>query len=126
MPPESAGKFMRYPVPVGVYDLVVTAPGRADACVHVRSGIPTRKYTLLRNAGVAVKTLQFDISLRRLRRADVDLPLSSLTGDRPDERRVWFVTVFTRRVHGVSRSDGASQVRMQPMLAHRIFASRDP
>ena len=63
MPPESAGKFMRYPVPVGVYDLVVTAPGRADACVHVRSGIPTRKYTLVRNAGVAVKTLELDVSL---------------------------------------------------------------
>jgi len=63
MSPESAGKFMRYPVPVGVYDLVVTAPGRADACVHVRSGTPTRKYTLVRKAGGAVKTLELDVGL---------------------------------------------------------------
>jgi len=63
MPPESAGKFMRHPVPVEVYDLVVTAPDRANACVHVRSGMPTGKYALVGKAGVAVKTLQFDISL---------------------------------------------------------------
>ena len=36
-PPDSAGKFVLYPVPVGVYDLVVTAPGRATATI---TGVP--------------------------------------------------------------------------------------
>ena len=36
-PPDSAGKFVLYPVPVGVYDLVVTAPGRATAMI---TGVP--------------------------------------------------------------------------------------
>jgi hypothetical protein len=36
-PPDSTGKFLLYPVPVGVYDLVVTAPGRAIATI---TGVP--------------------------------------------------------------------------------------
>ena len=36
-PPDSTGKFVLYPVPVGVYDLVVTAPGRAIATI---TGVP--------------------------------------------------------------------------------------
>jgi hypothetical protein len=36
-PPDSTGKFVLYPVPVGVYDLVVTAPGRATATI---TGVP--------------------------------------------------------------------------------------
>jgi hypothetical protein len=36
-PPDSAGKFVLYPVPGGVYDLVVTAPGRATATI---TGVP--------------------------------------------------------------------------------------
>ena len=36
-PPDGAGKFVLYPVPVGVYDLVVTAPGRATATI---TGVP--------------------------------------------------------------------------------------
>ncbi|ARN22098.1 DUF4382 domain-containing protein [Piscinibacter gummiphilus] len=35
--PDPAGRFVLYPVPVGTYDLVVTAPGRAVAVV---SGVP--------------------------------------------------------------------------------------
>ena len=36
-PPDSTGKFVLYPVAVGVYDLVVTAPGRATATI---TGVP--------------------------------------------------------------------------------------
>ena len=36
-PPDSTGKFVLYPVPVGIYDLVVTAPGRATATI---TGVP--------------------------------------------------------------------------------------
>ena len=36
-PPDSTGKFVLYPVPVGSYDLVVTAPQRAMAVI---SGVP--------------------------------------------------------------------------------------
>ena len=36
-PPDSTGKFVLYPVPAGVYDLVVTAPGRAIATI---TGVP--------------------------------------------------------------------------------------
>jgi hypothetical protein len=36
-PPDSSGKFVLYPVPVGTYDLVVAAPGRAMAVV---TGVP--------------------------------------------------------------------------------------
>ncbi|MEO5844230.1 MAG: DUF4382 domain-containing protein [Caldimonas sp.] len=36
-PPDSTGKFVLYPVPVGVYDLVVTAPGRVIATI---TGVP--------------------------------------------------------------------------------------
>jgi hypothetical protein len=36
-PPDSTGKFILYPVPVGTYDLVVAAPGRATAVV---TGVP--------------------------------------------------------------------------------------
>jgi len=36
-PPDSTGNFVLYPVPVGVYDLVVTAPGRATATI---TGVP--------------------------------------------------------------------------------------
>ena len=36
-PPDSTGKFVLYPVPVGTYDLVVTAPGRATATI---TGVP--------------------------------------------------------------------------------------
>jgi hypothetical protein len=36
-PPDATGKFVLYPVPAGVYDLVVTAPGRAIATI---TGVP--------------------------------------------------------------------------------------
>jgi len=36
-PPDSTGKFILYPVEVGTYDLVVTAPGRATATI---TGVP--------------------------------------------------------------------------------------
>jgi hypothetical protein len=36
-PPDSSGQFVLYPVPVGTYDLVVTAPGRATATI---TGVP--------------------------------------------------------------------------------------
>ncbi|MEP7057746.1 MAG: DUF4382 domain-containing protein [Caldimonas sp.] len=36
-PPDSNGKFVLYPVPVGSYDLVVNAPGRATATI---TGVP--------------------------------------------------------------------------------------
>jgi len=36
-PPDSTGKFMLYPIPVGTYDLVINAAGRATATV---TGVP--------------------------------------------------------------------------------------
>ncbi len=75
----------------------------------------------MRKTGVAVKTLEFDVSLVDFVAPDVDVPLISLAGGRLDERRVCFVTVFSRRVRGVSRSEKASQVPVQPMLGHRTF-----
>jgi hypothetical protein len=36
-PPDSTGRFVLYPVPEGTYDLVITAPGRANA---VMTGVP--------------------------------------------------------------------------------------
>lgn len=36
-PPEADGRFVLYPVPEGTYDLVITAPGRANAVV---TGVP--------------------------------------------------------------------------------------
>jgi Domain of unknown function (DUF4382) len=36
-PPDATGRFVLYPVPVGTYDLVITAPGRANA---VMTGVP--------------------------------------------------------------------------------------
>lgn len=36
-PPDSNGRFVLYPVPEGSYDLVITAPGRANAVV---TGVP--------------------------------------------------------------------------------------
>jgi hypothetical protein len=36
-PPDANGRFVLYPVPVGTYDLVITAPGRANA---VMTGVP--------------------------------------------------------------------------------------
>jgi hypothetical protein len=44
-PPDSTGRFILYPVPEGTYDLVITAPGRANAVMTdvpvVVSGITT-------------------------------------------------------------------------------------
>lgn len=37
-PPDENGQFTLYPVPVGTYDLVITAPGRVNA---VMTGVPT-------------------------------------------------------------------------------------
>jgi len=36
-PPDSTGRFVLYPVPVGVYDLVITAPGRVVTTI---TGVP--------------------------------------------------------------------------------------
>jgi hypothetical protein len=36
-PPDAQGRFVLYPVPEGTYDLVITAPGRANA---VMTGVP--------------------------------------------------------------------------------------
>lgn len=36
-PPDSSGRFVLYPVPVGTYDLVIAAPGRALAVI---TGVP--------------------------------------------------------------------------------------
>jgi len=36
-PPDSTGRFVLYPVPVGVYDLVITAPGRVITTI---TGVP--------------------------------------------------------------------------------------
>jgi hypothetical protein len=36
-PPDGTGRFVLYPVPEGTYDLVITAPGRANAVV---TGVP--------------------------------------------------------------------------------------
>ena len=36
-PPDASGRFVLYPVPEGTYDLVITAPGRANA---VMTGVP--------------------------------------------------------------------------------------
>jgi hypothetical protein len=41
-PPDSTGKFVLYPVPVGVYDLVVTAPGRVITTI---TGVPVTATT---------------------------------------------------------------------------------
>jgi hypothetical protein len=48
VPIQPNGKFVLYPVPVGSYDLVVTAPGHATA---VMTGVP-----VLANADTAVST----------------------------------------------------------------------
>ena len=41
-PPDESGRFTLYPVPVGAYDLVITAPGRVNA---VMTGVPVSDTT---------------------------------------------------------------------------------
>jgi hypothetical protein len=41
-PPDPTGRFTLYPVPVGTYDLVITAPGRVNA---VMTGVPVSDTT---------------------------------------------------------------------------------
>ncbi|HEX6705856.1 MAG TPA: DUF4382 domain-containing protein [Albitalea sp.] len=52
-PPDAAGRFVLYPVPVGQYDLVVTAAGRATA---VMTGVPvtTTAPTQVNSAAVPI------------------------------------------------------------------------
>ena len=54
-PPDSSGRFVLYPVPVGTYDLVVTAPGRVTA---VMTGVPvtTGAYTSVNAIGTPMLT----------------------------------------------------------------------
>ena len=54
-PPQADGRFVLYPVPVGTYDLVITAPGRANA---VMTGVPVvaSAITSVGNAGAALNT----------------------------------------------------------------------
>lgn len=51
--PDANGKFVLYPVPVGSYDLVVSAPGRVTA---VMTGVPTDTvdYTYVNSATVPI------------------------------------------------------------------------
>jgi len=54
-PPQTDGRFVLYPVPVGTYDLVITAPGRANA---VMTGVPVvaSAITTVGSAGAALNT----------------------------------------------------------------------
>lgn len=51
--PDATGKFVLYPVPVGTYDLVVTASGRVNA---VMTGVPviTTAFTTVNSAALAI------------------------------------------------------------------------
>ena len=53
--PNAAGQFVLYPVPVGNYDLVITAPGRVNA---VMTGVPviTTAFTFVGSASAPVLT----------------------------------------------------------------------
>jgi hypothetical protein len=52
-PPDASGKFVLYPVPVGTYDLVVTAQGRVTA---VMTGVPVTDtaYTYVNSEAVRI------------------------------------------------------------------------
>jgi hypothetical protein len=52
-PPDATGKFVLYPVPVGTYDLVVTAQGRVTA---VMTGVPVTEtaYTYVNSEAVRI------------------------------------------------------------------------
>ncbi len=54
-PPQTDGRFVLYPVPEGTYDLVITAPGRANA---VMTGVPVvaSAITTVGSAGAALNT----------------------------------------------------------------------
>ena len=54
-PPLTDGRFVLYPVPEGTYDLVITAPGRANA---VMTGVPvvSSAITTVGSAGAALNT----------------------------------------------------------------------
>jgi hypothetical protein len=54
-PPDATGKFVLYPVPVGTYDLVITASGRVNA---VMTGVPvvTTAFTTLNSASAPLAT----------------------------------------------------------------------
>lgn len=51
--PDATGKFVLYPVPVGTYDLVVTASGRVNA---VMTGVPviTTAFTTVNSAAIPI------------------------------------------------------------------------
>jgi len=51
--PDATGKFVLYPVPVGTYDLVVTAEGRVNA---VMTGVPvvTTAFTTVNSAAIPI------------------------------------------------------------------------
>jgi hypothetical protein len=51
-PPDAQGRFELYPVPVGTYDLVVTAPGRVNA---VMTGVPVLATAVTTIGGVDVR-----------------------------------------------------------------------
>ena len=55
-PPDANGKFVLYPVPVGTYDLVVTAQGRVTA---VMTGVPVTDtaYTYVNSQAVPIAPL---------------------------------------------------------------------
>lgn len=61
--PDGNGKFVLYPVPVGTYDLVITAEGRATA---VMTGVPTDTvdYTYVNSATVPIVPAPAPLGLR--------------------------------------------------------------
>ena len=91
----------------------------------VESGCPTGSSTFGAVPASRSETLEFDVSLVTSS-PQWSFPTRWADG-RPISEGCCFVTVFARRVRGVSRSEKASRVRHRNLcLLIELFASRDP